>query len=359
MENRTSARIAALYLRRVRLSLTPEYVRRVGRENGRISWVLNSVNRAIEPLGGEKFLMDSVFNWILEKCNTKQSIECYATTFARWAKDTNRLSLSSQIAANDRSIFEFLREIESAGLSYRYISRFRDVLRSWYRWLESYGLLRKNPISLAIVKSYRVDQGRIRRGCGMRQALTADEAKMVARWALTFASPAMGLAVMLQMVCGLRSHEVAALKKSDLVEMKGAIVLMVRGKGNKSRQVFMEKSVKESYRRYFHQKPWEGERGPLLVSRKGGHFTAKTIQFWAKKAALVAGRMRDISSHDLRRTAITLLMERGARVEDVQAFAGHSSPVLTLRCYVTRRPKMNVTTGIPGIEEEESAYVSQ
>jgi site-specific recombinase XerD len=70
------------------------------------------------------------------------------------------------------------------------------------------------------------------------------------------------------------------------------------------------------------------------------------VQRWAKDAAEVAGRRLEISSHDLRKTAATQLLLRGASIEQVQELLGHASADTTLTCYVTDRRPLAVTTGI-------------
>jgi len=56
--------------------------------------------------------------------------------------------------------------------------------------------------------------------------------------------------------------------------------------------------------------------------------------------------------HDLRQTAITHLIRSGADVAQVQRFAGHAKPSITLDLYVGEFEKRKSTT--PGLDSQRS-----
>jgi site-specific recombinase XerD len=294
----------------------------------------------------EPYLREAVYRWLVSSCRSLDAINAYTARLAKWIAWSGKRSLSAQVNTNPGDVSEFLFRLEADGLAARTIVHHRDVLRSWFRWLYDRDLIHRTPITRDILRGWRVDHQAVKKANGRRQSLSLAEAQQVARWCLTTAQPEAGLSVMLQMVGGLRSDEVANLERRHIVEREGIATLTVPGKGNKSRQIVLEPAIVAAWHRYLRRRRRQGERGPLLVRPGGGHYDRRQVQRWAKQAAAVVGRANDISSHDLRKTALTLLVEAGADLASVRDVAGHSDLRLTERCYVTRKPALDVTTGV-------------
>lgn len=347
-----SAEIARRYMRKHKcykrgLTWTPPAV-----ENGDrrlLAWsLIDELLGQSAPISqrAEPFLRDAAYRWIVSSCRSRDSMQAYARRLRAWVIATSKRSLSMQVNASPDDVSDFLFALEADGKAPRTIVHHRDVLRSWFHWLYDRDFIHRSPITRDLLRSWRVDHQAVRKANGRRQSLSLVEAQLVARWCLTSAAPEAGLCVLLEMVGGLRSDEVARLDRKHLVEREGIATLTVVGKGNKSRQIVLEPVVVAAWHRYLRRRRRQGERGPLLVRPGGGHYDRRQVQRWAKQAAAVVGRPVDISSHDLRKTAITLLREAHADPNDVRDYAGHSDVRLTERCYVTRRPPMDQTTGV-------------
>ncbi len=299
-----------------------------------------------EGLACEPYLRDAIYRWILATCRTQASRRSYVACMWRWVATTGRRSLSAQTDVMPRDLGDFLYGIEGEGLAPRTVVHHRDVLRSWFAFLFDRDLIRRSPVTRDLARAFRVDQASIVKGSGQRQALSLDEARRVALWCLTDALPEAGLSVMLQITGGLRSAEVAALERRHLVQRDGSWILTVPGKGKKTRCIALEPAAVATWQRYVASRRRQGDRGPLLVARGGGHYHPRQIQRWAKDAATIVGRADIISSHDLRKTCATLLRKAGAELWQIKDHLGHSSIALTDRCYVTNKPPMTATTGI-------------
>lgn len=302
-------------------------------------------------LNCEAYLQDALYRWMLGTCHSEDSWSSYAARLWRWVRDTGRRSLSAQTDAGPRVVADWLYTLEAEGRAPRTIVTYRETLRSWYTWLFDRDLIRRSPVTRDIRRLHRVDRGAVQKANGRRQALTLAEAQRVAQWALAATtSPEAGLSVLLQVTAGLRSQEVAALERRHLVEREGLVTLTVPGKGQRTRSVRLEPIAIAAWRRYVAERRRQGDRGPLLVAPGGGHYGRRSVQRWAKEAAEVVGRRLEISSHDLRKTAATQLLLRGASIEQVQELLGHASADTTLTCYVTDRRPLDVTTGITASE---------
>jgi site-specific recombinase XerD len=150
---------------------------------------------------------------------------------------------------------------------------------------------------------------------------------------------------------GLRRSEATLLDLSHLDVEAGT--LRVIGKGDKERLVYLGRG---SLRAVLH---WVGVRGadhgPLLCPvTKGGcveprrlsdHAVYKALRKRAREA-----RLRPLSPHDLRRTCITAMLDRGGDLLVVQDIAGHSS-ISTTKIYDRRgeavRRKTSALASLP------------
>lgn len=320
--------------------------------DGRRAWATEATDRyfgtadAEYGLHAEPYLRRSVYRWLLSSCRSRPSIRAYVGVLWSFSKATDKRSLSAHTDTSEEQIGNYLFAMESEGRAQRTTMLHLSVLRSWMRWLFDQDLIRRIPITRSLIRSFRVDRRRVCKADGSRQALSQTEAQRVVDWALQQASPEAGLSVMLQIVGGLRSDEVARLKRAHIVEREGKVTCTIMGKGNKSRQITLEPVVIAAWRRYLTARRRQGTRGPMIERPGGGHYSTRQVQRWAKDAAAVVGRTLEISSHDLRKTSATILMERGAELHEVQGHLGHSNPALTQACYVVRGQPMDTTTGL-------------
>lgn len=125
---------------------------------------------------------------------------------------------------------------------------------------------------------------------------------------------------------GLRRSEAVSLDLCQFDEEAGA--LRVRGKGDKERMVYLGRG---SMRAVLDWLDLRGrDAGPLLcpVSKSGEielrRLSDQAVYNALRKRAREA-RLRPLSPHDLRRTAITVMLDRGGDLSVVQDLAGHAS----------------------------------
>ncbi len=145
-----------------------------------------------------------------------------------------------------------------------------------------------------------------------------------------------GAAVAL-LAIGLRRAEVAAIRMEDFDPSTGRLV--VRGKGNKERIVFLTNGSRDAVQVWMETRGVSA--GPLLghVTRYGKvaalGVTPQAIYTALAKRAGEAGV--SCTPHDLRRTFAGEALSAGVDVATVQAIMGHSSPATTAR--YDRRPE--------------------
>ncbi len=134
--------------------------------------------------------------------------------------------------------------------------------------------------------------------------------------------------------CGLRISEGVALQVEDVDSAR--MVLRVRGKGNKERQVPLPEATLEGLREFWkghRSRPWlfpallqprapepSWEEGPIRMANVRLAFARSLAQSGVNKPAVV---------HSLRHSYATHLLEAGINLRLIQEFLGHSSPSTT------------------------------
>ena len=128
---------------------------------------------------------------------------------------------------------------------------------------------------------------------------------------------------------GLRVSEVANLKIRDIDFKKSEINIL--GKGNKERIVIFNNKSKEKIIRYLkNDKRFISLKTEALFQNKFQEaLTARSIQRILKKYLNFSGINSKYSTHTLRHTFATHLLEGGADIKVIQQLLGHSSPETT------------------------------
>ncbi|MBQ3646112.1 MAG: tyrosine-type recombinase/integrase [Synergistaceae bacterium] len=141
----------------------------------------------------------------------------------------------------------------------------------------------------------------------------------------------------LMSTCGLRTCEISRAKISDLSTLAGQPVLYIHGKGKSDSKDFVKlsKPVESALRSYLKMRDKVDKTQALFASCSDRNFgqsiSRVTVSTMCKKAMVKAGYDSDrLTAHSLRHSAITLCLMGGESLQNVQAFARHSSMNTTL-----------------------------
>ena len=146
--------------------------------------------------------------------------------------------------------------------------------------------------------------------------------------------------LLLLLKTGIRRSECAALSLGDLLEEQGHYVLLIRhAKGNKRRKVKLAVEVRRAIDEYLEAvSRMELEKtAPLFVQfRRGDHSQEKPvsdhlIQRVVERYAEASELGLKLTPHSLRATFVTLALEGGAKLQQVQYAVGHADPRTTER----------------------------
>jgi integrase/recombinase XerC len=125
---------------------------------------------------------------------------------------------------------------------------------------------------------------------------------------------------------GLRISEALGLKRRDVPLPGAGDVLVVTGKGNKTRMVPVLQNVLALVQEYVamcpHPLPAEG---PVFVGARGGPLRARIIQLTMERLRGSLGLPDSATPHALRHSFATHLLTRGGDLRAIQELLGHAS----------------------------------
>ena len=122
--------------------------------------------------------------------------------------------------------------------------------------------------------------------------------------------------------CGLRISELVGLNLNDINED----TLRVLGKGNKVRILYLNDACQDALNTYLAvRRPITGrDANALFLSSRNERVSRSTVHAMVKKRLTAAGiDSSEYSSHKLRHTAATLMLQNGVDVRAVQEVLGH------------------------------------
>lgn len=130
-----------------------------------------------------------------------------------------------------------------------------------------------------------------------------------------------------------RVSEVASLTRAQVADGRASEIL-ITGKGNKQRMLFLTPEAQRAIRAYCNAR--DDAYPALFISHrknKGQALTRMTIWRAVKHAAHALGLSKITSPHSFRHYRATQLLNEGMPLESVQAYLGHTSPETTRIVY--------------------------
>ncbi|MBB4258003.1 MULTISPECIES: tyrosine recombinase XerC [Bradyrhizobium] len=125
---------------------------------------------------------------------------------------------------------------------------------------------------------------------------------------------------------GLRISEALGLKRREVPRPGEGDVLIVTGKGNKTRMVPVLQNVLELVQEYVAMCPYPlPAEGPIFVGARGGPLSPRIIQLAMERLRGALGLPDSATPHALRHSFATHLLSRGGDLRAIQELLGHSS----------------------------------
>ncbi|MEO8724734.1 MAG: tyrosine recombinase XerC [Acidobacteriaceae bacterium] len=222
----------------------------------------------------------------------------------------------------------FMGELVESGLAKASIARNLAGLRSFFKWLGKEGRVGHNPASLVSTPKLprllpRVpsieEMGRVFEG--REEGLMAERDRLIVE--LLYGS-------------GLRNSELCGIRMDDIHKREQSA--LVRGKGKKERMAPFSDAAGEALDAYLPVR-WRAMSAAnppqrhelLLVNRRGGRLTTRSVGRIVKRMAVVAGLSADVHPHTLRHAFGTHMLAEGADLRSIQELLGHERLSTTQR----------------------------
>lgn len=259
------------------------------------------------------YLKEFLIRKSIEGCSkgTIYGYENFLKIFLFW---TNGKDLDT---FEDNDILVFLAWYENThSVSKRTLNNKRVILSSFFTYLHNTGKINHNPMKTV---------NRIKFLAKVRQPLTDEELEIIRDSVVDIREKAL---IEFLYSTGCRVSEVVNVNITDLDLDKRTLV--VTGKGNKQRRVFINAKTKLSIQSYL--KTREDHNDALFVSTRKPYrrLSKGSIEKIVKDIGIRSGIGKNLFPHLLRHTFATDMYERTGNIADLQRLMGHENADTTM-----------------------------
>jgi len=238
-----------------------------------------------------------------------------------WGK---RVTLAGFAALEASDVRAFMAMRRAADIGGRSLMRALAGLRSFGRFLEREGKGRVGALSAIRAPKVGKSLPKPIHIAAAKRFADAEERAGEVRDPWIWARDAAVMALLYG--SGLRISEALGLKRCDVLLPGAGDVLVVTGKGNKTRMVPVLQNVLALIQEYVamcpHPLPAEG---PIFVGARGGPLNARIIQLTMERLRGALGLPDSATPHALRHSFATHLLSRGGDLRAIQELLGHAS----------------------------------
>jgi len=261
-----------------------------------------------------------------EKNASTHTLRAYENELQRFAE-----YLGPQIRWKDVDhvfIRGFLGDLHSRGLSKVSVARALAAVRSLYKWLARAGVVQQNPAKLVATPRLPKKLPRVPTMEELNQVLNSEMPENAS-------FPERDRAILeLLYGCGLRNSELVGIELGDMDEANG--IILVRGKGKKQRYVPLEGAAASALQAYRPERQkilniTGRSTRRLLINRRGGPLTTRSVARIVKQIAVAKGLPPDMHPHTLRHAFGTHMLSEGADLRAIQELLGHERLSTTQR----------------------------
>src|SRR5215831_9293893 len=247
--------------------------------------------------------------------------QCLDFLCEHWGERVTLKRFAALEAADIRAFMAMRRADDIAGRS---LMRALAGLRSFGRFLEREGKGKVGALSAIRAPKVAKSLPKPLPMASAKRLADADERAGEERETWILARDAAVMALLYG--SGLRISEALGLKRREVPRPGEGDVLVVTGKGNKTRMVPVLQNVLELVQDYAvkcpHPLPPEG---PMFVGVRGGPLKARIIQLTMERLRGALGLPDSATPHALRHSFATHLLSRGGDLRAIQELLGHSS----------------------------------
>src|SRR5271154_5797348 len=235
-----------------------------------------------------------------------------------------RVTLAGFSALEASDVRAFMAKRRASEVASRSLMRALAGLRSFGRFLEREGRGRVGALSAIRAPKVGKTLPKPLPMAAAKRLADADERAGEARDPWIWARDAAVMALLYG--SGLRISEALGLRRRDLPLPGAGDVLVVTGKGNKTRMVPVLQNVLSLVQDYVKMCPHPlPPEGPIFVGARGGPLSPRIIQLTMARLRGALGLPDSATPHALRHSFATHLLARGGDLRTIQELLGHAS----------------------------------
>jgi integrase/recombinase XerC len=293
----------------------------------------SSATAPVELASADESIALQMTRWLThlraERRLSPKTLEAYARDLRQcldflclhWGERVTLARFAALETTDIRAFMAMRRADEVAGRS---LMRALAGLRSFGRFLEREGkgklgalsAIRAPKVAKSLPKPIQIDAA--------KRLADADERAGETRETWVLARDAAVMALLYG--SGLRISEALGLKRRDVPRPGEGDVLIVNGKGNKTRMVPVLHNVLTLIAEYVALCPYPlPAEGPIFVGARGGPLSPRIIQLAMERLRGALGLPDSATPHALRHSFATHLLSRGGDLRAIQELLGHAS----------------------------------
>ncbi len=263
---------------------------------------------------------------------TRGTYERTLREFMRWVRLEPELECSAKEIERYKKFLLTKRKLSPVS-----VTMYLSSVRKFFDYLMSVGVLTSNPAKL--VKGGAPNQQHSRKSISVQEVQALIQA-IERKDEIGFRDFAV---VKLMITCGLSEIELIRADIGDLKNKKGVMSVALQMKGMKSKDttIALPNDTKDAIKSYLAFRTNAKDSEPLFMSAgnrtRGQRMTSRGIRerinFYLEKAGIKNGEARKITALSLRLTAIRLMAQQGASVEEIKK-KFHIIKELTVKRYL-------------------------
>ena len=263
---------------------------------------------------------------------TRGTYERTLREFMRWVRLEPELECSAKEIERYKKFLLTKRKLSTVS-----VTMCLSSVRKFFDYLMSVGVLTSNPAKL--VKGGAPNQQHSRKSISVQEVQALIQA-IERKDEIGFRDFAV---VKMMITCGLSEIELIRADIGDLKNKKGvmSVALQMKGMKSKNRTIALPNDTKDAIKSYLAFRTNAKDSEPLFMSAgnrtRGQRMTSRGIRerinFYLEKAGVKNGEARKITALSLRLTAIRLMANQGASVEEIKK-KFHIIKELTVKRYL-------------------------
>lgn len=278
--------------------------------------IAREMTRWLSHLGAERRLSPKTL-----EAYARDLRQCLNFLCAHWGERVTLKRFAALEATDIRAFMAMRRADDIAGRS---LMRALAGLRSFGRFLEREGKGKVGALSAIRAPKVAKSLPKPIQMAAAKRLADADERAGEDRESWILARDAAVMALLYG--SGLRISEALGLKRREVPRPGEGDVLIVTGKGNKTRMVPVLQNVLALVQDYVAMCPYPlPAEGPIFLGARGGPLSPRIIQLAMERLRGALGLPDSATPHALRHSFATHLLSRGGDLRAIQELLGHAS----------------------------------